>query len=75
MRHSWGVLAPIFLPFLTRPSGSEEGSASPGPGVVELMPDALGSGSAFDSLVAAVCDRKWLATSALEAVIPATYRL
>ena len=56
----------------TSPS-SEADASSPGPTVVELMPDALGSGPAFDSLVAAVCARKWLSTSTLEEAIPATY--
>jgi hypothetical protein len=54
-------------------SGSEADSPSPGPAVVELMPDELGSGPAFDSLVAAVCARAWLRTSVLEDAIPAMY--
>ncbi len=39
--------------------------------MTELTPDELGSGPAFDALVAAVCTRKWLTTSTLEeAVLP-----
>ena len=37
------------------------------------MPDVLGSGPAFDTLVAAVCARKWLPTAALEEAIPNIY--
>jgi hypothetical protein len=54
-------------------SGSEADASSPGSAMVELMPDVLGSGPAFDTLVAAACARQWLPTAALEDVIPATY--
>jgi hypothetical protein len=54
-------------------SDSEADASSPGPTVVELMPDELGSGPAFDSLVAVVCASKWLSTSTLEEAIPHTY--
>ena len=54
-------------------SGSEADASSPGPTVVERMPDELGFGPAFDSLVATACARKWLSTSTLEDAIPPTY--
>ena len=54
-------------------SGSEGGASSPGSAVVELMPAVLGSGSAFDSLVATVCARPWLRTALMEEDIPSTY--
>jgi hypothetical protein len=41
--------------------------------VVEIMPAALGSGPAFDSLVTAVCARAWLRTALMEEAIPSTY--
>jgi hypothetical protein len=37
------------------------------------MPDELGSGPAFDALVAAVCARRWWSTNAMEEAIPPTY--
>ncbi len=55
-------------------SGSEADSVARGCAVVELMPDALGSGPAFNSLVASICARRWLTTNVMESVIPATYR-
>ena len=54
-------------------SGSEGEASSPGSAVVELMPAVLGSGSAFDSLVATVCARPWLRTALMEEDIPSTY--
>ena len=50
-------------------SGSEADSVARGCAVVELMPDALGSGPAFNSLVASICARRWLTTNVMESVI------
>jgi hypothetical protein len=54
-------------------SDSDADASSPGSAVTELMPDELGSGPAFDALVAAVCARRWWSTNTMENAIPPTY--
>ena len=44
------------------------------PLVTELLPAELGSGTAFDRLVAATCARRWLPTDLLVVSLPATYK-
>jgi hypothetical protein len=61
-----------------RSSGDSSGSDvevvyPPTLSAAELMPAELGYGPAFDSVVAAGCARRWIATDLMEQGIPAGY--
>ena len=63
----------IHLPTVDDSSDASVVNLDPPP-PLDLMPRERGSGAEFNSLVAAICRRSWLALSKIENGVPAAYR-